>query len=106
MIPENREQAEHTQKKHEDCIQALEAYLRDEASWDAMQNEHVAEGMEKRLALKAKDWNLKYNAGFMEGDYTALAREAIRRYLDNWNGKVQGEDNRGRRLGKSWCPYL
>ena len=102
MIPENREREENIQKKHNDCIQALEAYLRDEASWDAMQNEHVAAGMEKRLALKAKDWDLKYRAGFTEGDYTALAREAIRRYLDNWENKEQGEDNRGKRLGKSW----
>lgn len=102
MIPENREQSENIHKRYEDCIQALEKYLRSEASWDAMQNEHVAEGMEKRLAFNAKDWNLKYKAGFTENDCTALAREAIRRYVDNWEGKKQGEDNRGRRLGKSW----
>lgn len=100
MIPETRERAEKI-TDYEECIQALESYLRQETSYSAMSNEHVAAAFEKRLALKAKDWGLKYKADMSEREYISLAREAICRYLNNWKDKKQGEDNRGHRLGKS-----
>lgn len=100
MIAENREQLEKLVDK-EKCIQALESYLRQEASYSAMSNEHVAAAMEQRLAIKAKDWGLKYKMEMLDQEYTGLAREAVRRYLENWKGKKEGEDDRGHRLGKS-----
>lgn len=100
MIAENREQFE-SKQSIESCIQALESYLRQEASYEAMSNEHVAAGMEKRLAMKAKDYCTKYRMPLSEGMYLNIAREAITRYLNNWEDKTQGEDNRGHRLGKS-----
>lgn len=100
MIAENREQAE-KQIDYEKCIQALESYLRQETSYNAMSNEHVAAAFEKRLAFKAKDWALKYKVNMPEQQCISLAREAICRYLDNWENKKQGEDNRAHRLGKS-----
>lgn len=100
MIAENREQME-KRNDYEKCIQALESYLRQEASYDAISNEHMAEAFERRLALKAKDWNLKYKADMSENDFMAIAEEAIRRYMKNWEDKKQGEDDRAHRLGKS-----
>lgn len=100
MIPENREQTEQ-QQNIESCIQALESYLRQEANYEAMSNSMVAAGMEKRLAMKAKDYCIKYDMQLPEEVYIQIAREAITRYLHNWKGKVQGEDDRGHRLGKS-----
>ena len=100
MIAENMEQAEKTDP--EAVIQALQSYLRQETSYEAMQQAQVAEGMEKRLALKAKDFCLQHGDNSLTDDnYTALAREAIRRYMHNWHDKKQGEDDRGHRLGKS-----
>ena len=100
MIAENREKVEKITDP-EKCIQALESYLRQEASYSAMLNGRVADAFEKRLALKAKDWGLKYKTNMPEQEYISLAKEAIRRYLDNWENKKQGEDNRAHRLGKS-----
>ena len=100
MIAENREQSE-KQVDYDKCIQALESYLRQETSYDAMSNKHVAAAFEKRLAFKAKDWGLKYKTNMSEQEYVSLAREAICRYLNNWKNKKQGEDNRAHRLGKS-----
>lgn len=100
MIAENREQAEKTDP--EAVIQALQSYLRQEASYDAMQQAQVAESMEKRLALKARDFALQHgDKSLSDDDCTALAQEAIRRYMHNWQDKKQGEDDRGHRLGKS-----
>lgn len=105
MIAENREQAEKTDS--EEVIQALQSYLRQEASYDAMQQSSVAEGMEKRLAMKARDFALQHgDKSLSDDDCTALAQEAIRRYMNNWQGKKQGEDDRGHRLGKSsFAPF-
>lgn len=105
MIPENREQAEKTDP--EAAVQALQSYLRQEASYDAMQQSNVAEGMEKRLAMKARDFALQHgDKSLSDDDCTALAQEAIRRYMNNWQGKKQGEDDRGHRLGKSsYAPF-
>lgn len=100
MIVENREQAEKTDP--EAVVQALQSYLRQEASYETMQQAQVAEGMEKRLTLKAKDFCLQHGDNSLtDDDYIALAREAIRRYMHNWHDKKQGEDDRGHRLGKS-----
>jgi len=105
MIAENREQAEKTDQ--EEVIQALQSYLRQEASYDAMRQSSVAEGMEKRLTMKARDFALQHgDKSLSDNDCTALAQEAIRRYMNNWQGKKQGEDDRGHRLGKSsFAPF-
>lgn len=105
MIAENREQAEKTDP--EEVIQAMQSYLRQEASYDAMQQSSVAEGMEKRLAMKARDFALQHgDKSLSDDDCTAFAQEAIRRYMNNWQGKKQGEDDRGHRLGKSsFAPF-
>lgn len=112
MIPENREQSEKLANTEniaqsekltdvEKCIQSLEHYLRQETSYSAMSNEHVAAAMEKRLAIKAKDWGLKYKVNMPDRESVLLAREAITRYLRNWEDKKEGEDDRGHRLGKN-----
>ena len=105
MIAENREQAEKTDT--EAVIQALQSYLRQEASYEAMQQAQVAESMEKRLALKARDFALQHgDKSLSDDDCTALAQEAICRYIHNWQDKKQGEDDRGHRLGKSrFAPF-
>lgn len=100
MIAENREQSE-KRTDYEKCIQALESYLRQEASYEAISDEQMQHAFERRLALKAKDWNLKYKADMSEQDFIDIAREAVERYLKNWDGKEQGEDDRAHRLGKS-----
>lgn len=105
MIPENREQSEKID--NEEIIQALQSYLRQEASYEAIQQSGVAEGMEKRLAIKAKDFALQHgDSSLTDDNCTALACEAISRYINNWQDKKQGEDDRGHRLGKSsFAPF-
>ena len=117
MIPETREQAERLNPRgcateenagvtdaFNECVQFLEKYLRKEADYRTLSNEHVAESFEKRLKLMAQDWarNHKYDNVLDERRCTGAARQAICRYLDNWEGKTPGNDDRGHRLGKSW----
>ena len=117
MIPETREQIERLNyhgcaaeesagvtDAFNDCVQFLEKYLRKEADYRTLSNEHVAESFEKRLKLMAQDWarNHKYDSVLDDQRCTGAARQAIRRYLDNWENKVPGSDDRAHRLGKSW----
>jgi len=101
VIAENREQVERHMTR-EDCIQALESYLRQEASYNMLIDPKLKDTMQQRLAIKAKDFGLKYNMCMSENDYSTLAQDAISRYLYNWKNKQQGIDDRGHRLGKSW----
>lgn len=125
MIPETRERAERlawhdydagedayedthcggytdVTKAFDECVQVLEKYLRQEASYDTLSNEHVAESFEKRLTYMAQDWSRKHDKGLDDKYCREAAQKAICTYLDNWENKVSGEDDRGHRLGKSW----
>lgn len=93
MIPETRETVE-------ECIQALQSYMRNELSPESINNKNIAESVEDRLTLTASDWFTKRGIAMAADDYRNMAKEAVRRYVHNWNGKVQGEDDRGHRLGK------
>ena len=95
MIAENRESMESNSR----LTNALQEYLRQEYSPDAIESARPA--AEKRVALKAKDWCIKHNCTTSEADYIKLARNAINRFLVNWEDKIPGEDDRGHRLGKS-----
>lgn len=99
MIAEEREK---TERPYEDIIQSLEKYMRQEVSYDAIQNEQILKGIRERLSMKARDYAFAHNIELQDSDANRLANEAISRYAHNWNGKKQGEDDRGHRLGISW----
>lgn len=101
MIAENREQVENTRDYYAECTQALMSYLRQEASYEMLQNNRIHEAMKRRLIIKAKDWAIKNEVQFTEDEYKQLAENTLATYLVNWQDKIQGEDNRGKRLGKS-----
>lgn len=86
----------------EDVIQDLEKYLRQEASSDVLDNDKMKDALKKRLFLKARDYAYNRGAEMADADASRLSQEALSRYERNWNGKVQGEDDRGHRLGISW----
>lgn len=95
MIPEYRENMQNDDKK-ENCIQALESSLRQD-----MPSE-ITESVISELTLNAVDW--LFNHGYRPDEQLAreLAEEACNRYKINWKNKKHGEDNRGKRFGKSW----
>lgn len=97
MIPETRE----CSINKEDCIQALESYLRQEVSYQALFNKQILQGIKDRLMFKVKDFGLKYAVKISDNECEKYADEALSRFMDNWKDKEQGMDNRGHRLGKS-----
>ena len=66
--------AEERERDISSIEQALQSYLRQEYSYDVL-----------------RDYNQEQR----------LAREAVETFKANWKGKVQGEDDRGHRFGKS-----
>lgn len=105
MIPETREQLEksNSAETYEDCVQALESYLRQEISPDVINNATftVLENLKTRLEQKAEDWSMKNKVEFGEDTCKSAAVDAISRYIVNWKNKKQGDDNRACRFGKS-----
>lgn len=95
MIAENRESMEANSK----LMNVLQEYMRQEYSPEMIDSARPA--VEKRVALKAKDWCIKHNCSMPEASYIKIAREAVDRFSDNWENKTPGEDDRGHRLGKS-----
>ena len=99
MMAETREKLE---KGNEDIVQALEKYLRSEASSESLQNDSIMQALRKRLCLKAKDYAFKHNLELDDTAANNVANEALQRYQHNWQNKEQGIDNRGHRFGISW----
>lgn len=95
MIAENRESMETDSK----LMNVLQEYMRQEYSPEVIESARPA--TEKRVALKAKDWCIKHNCNMSEAEYINVARDAVNRFLSNWENKTPGEDDRGHRLGKS-----
>lgn len=102
MIPEVREKLERTSKDGGvyNVEQKLQSYLRDKYSVNSLQNATSHEPTVRLLAQVAKDWCLKHNDYRSEDEYYKLAENAIKAYLDNWNGKQQGTDNRSHNFGR------
>ena len=96
------EEREKTERPYEDIIQALEEYMRQEVSYEAIKSDDVLDSIRKRLAMKARDFAFAHSIDLQDSDANRLANAAIARYAHNWKGKKQGEDDRGHRLGCSW----
>lgn len=96
------EERESTEIKYpEDCIQFLEDYLRRNMSYDSMQNKAVRDAVERRLSFTVKDFGSRHGVDVPDNDTVSIVNEAIDRFMDNWKGKTEGEDNRSHQLGKS-----
>lgn len=108
MIAETREKLEREQNTPRtvqdggvyNVEQKLQSYLRDKYTPETVRS--TATETTNLLAQVAKDWCLWHNEQLPDEQYMALAKEAISNYLNNWEGKKQGTDNRGKRFGKSW----
>ena len=81
--------------------QKLMSYLRDKYSPEALESSYACEACENILAKVARDYDAEINEKHDDEYYKTLARGTITRYLKNWEDKVPGEDNRGKRLGKA-----
>lgn len=100
MTAENRE-VEEASNITEDCIQAMESMLRQEFDYASV-SQLPDDVIIKRMAMKGYDWCNKNMPSYIDKiDFYFLAKEALERYKKNWKDKEQGEDNRGKRLGKS-----
>lgn len=98
MIAEEREKEETWERE---CIQALEAYLRQEFDAKSIKNTSIYNAAVQRLYMKAIDWGYAHNVEVAQDKANELANEAIQRYSHNWQNKKQGEDIRGDHFGKS-----
>lgn len=81
--------------------QKLMSYLRDKYSPESLESSYACEACENILAKVARDYDAEINEKHDDEYYKTLARGTITRYLKNWEDKVPGEDNRGKRLGKA-----
>lgn len=98
------EQRHQKQAAHEgsfDTTQRLMSLLRSEYSPRSLESSFACEACENRLAQVARDYDAEINEHHDNEYYKKLARGTLHRYLDNWENKTQGEDDRGKRLGKS-----
>ena len=98
------EQRHQKQASHEgsfDTTQRLMSLLRAEYSPHSLESSFACEACENRLAQVARDYDAEINEHHDDMYYKTLAHETLYRYLDNWKDKTQGEDDRGKRLGKS-----
>lgn len=98
------EQRHQKQAAHEgsfDTAQRLMSLLRSEYSPRALESSFACEACENRLVQVARDYDAEINEHHDDEYYKTLARGTLHQYLDNWKDKTQGEDDRGKRLGKS-----
>lgn len=107
MIPEIREALEHEERTTEDggvynVEQKLQSYLRDKFSVESLNDAIKREKAERLLTQVAKDWCIKHTQERSDIEYAQLAKDAVSKYLSNWYGKIQGEDDRGHRFGETW----
>lgn len=100
MIPESREQVE--QDSAPNIANTLQDYLRNEAPVINKLNYKMQDALYQRLMLKIHDYMYKYNINYTHEQVEQLASDAITKYINNWQGKVPGTDNRGKRLGNTY----
>ena len=93
-------ESEETGRIREQLVQKLESWLR--AHFDEESAKRCSDGaMERMLMETASDWC--YNRG-VSVDTSIIwdaCEDAIKRYRSNWEGKVQGEDDRSHNLGRA-----
>lgn len=99
MIVEERERTEADGGNY-DVEQKLQSYLRDKYTPHALDNNTARRAAEGLLSQIAEDWCIRHNQQIPHERYRQLAKSAIDNYLDNWEGKIPGEDDRGHRFGK------
>ena len=77
--------------------QKLQSYLRDKFSTESIDKERCI----PLLVQVAKEYDGRRKQNRSQDEYYRIANEAIDTYLNNWQGKTAGEDNRGNRLNKA-----
>lgn len=93
--------AEERERDMSSIEQALQSYLRQEYSYDVLRDYNQEQAAIQRLIYTATDYAMKHGINISDSDAERLAREAVETFKANWKGKVQGEDDRGHRFGKS-----
>lgn len=84
--------------------QKLQDYLRKNYSPDALNIGRIREATENLLIQVARDWDMSHRQSHPERWYAETAKQAIDTFIDNWEGKTEGEDDRGHRFSKS-CAF-
>ena len=101
MIAEQREREEASQYRGK-LVQKMESWLR--AHFDG-KSAGIDDGSVEELLLQVgMDWlvnrGLRVNGNVLKG----AVRDALARYRSNWDGKVQGEDDRSGAFGRPLAP--
>ena len=98
MTVEQREMEEASQYRDK-LVQKMESWLR--AHFDGKSAGIDDGSVEELLFQVGYDWlvnrGLRANGNVLKG----AVEEALSRYRSNWEGKVQGEDNRSRNFGRN-----
>ena len=97
MTADERERLEGADIK-EELVQKMESYLRER--YDGKSAEVAGDAMERLLWQVGKDWLINRGLPASEGLLREATKEAATRYRSNWNGKVQGEDDRSNAFGR------
>lgn len=77
--------------------QKLQSYLRDKFSTESIDKERCI----PLLVQVAKEYDDRRKQSRSQSEYYRIANEAIDTYLNNWQDKTAGEDDRGNRLNKA-----
>ena len=77
----------------------LQQYLRDNFGPDTINDGNEGQVVDMLMQV-ARDYDGKIGVRKTPGAYLQLAHDAIQLYKSNWTGKVQGQDNRGKRYGQ------
>lgn len=107
MTVEQREKDERgvSPEVKEKLVQKLESYLR--AHFDEESAKHCTDGTMERLLLEVgQDWCINRGVSLDSPIVWDACEEAIKRYRKNWEGKKQGEDVRGGKLGRVEQPRI
>ena len=83
--------------------QKLQDYLRKNYSPEVFDVGRMRDVTENLLVQVARDWDQSHRQSHPEQWYVETAKQAIDTFIDNWDGKTEGVDNRGRRFGKSYA---
>lgn len=95
MIPGERERQEQRTDGN-DITERLMAYLRDQWTPDSIAK--IGRDKVIRLLVQAA-YNFDSSRNIQRrgtGEYMRISSSVLDRYLDNWQGKLQGEDNRSK----------
>lgn len=81
--------------------QRLQEWLRHNYTPEVFRIGRMSELTESMLTQIAIDWDWSHKQSHPMTWYKAVAKEAIDRFINNREGKTQGDDDRGHRFGKS-----